>query len=190
MNTSQARCFGDGLTFYEEYHDHEWGIPTHDDQKLFELLSLEGAQAGLSWAIILKKRNAYQKAYHQFDLKKVAMMSDEELNQLTQDSLIVRNRLKIFSVRKNARVFLNIQKEFGSFDRYIWGFVDYKPLINHWKTFNEVPCETEISLKISKDLKKRGMTFVGPKIMYSFMQAVGMVDDHLITCPSRHSETL
>lgn len=181
------RCFGGkpGQEFYAAYHDDEWGIPQHDDRHLFELLILEGAQAGLSWETILKRRSAYRQVFHNFDPEKVASMTDQELNALMEEETIIRNRLKIFSTRQNARVFLEIQKEFGSFDKYLWNFVDNKPVVNCWKTFKDVPVETPESIALSKDLKKRGMNFVGPTIMYAYMQAVGLVDDHLTTCWKR-----
>ncbi|HBN22319.1 MAG TPA: DNA-3-methyladenine glycosylase I [Holosporales bacterium] len=184
-NLNKQRCFGnkEGQDFYAHYHDHEWGIPAHDDQKLFEFLILEGAQAGLNWETILKKRSGYQKAFCNFDPQKVATMGDEDLETLRHDPEIIRNRLKIQSARKNARVFLDIQKEFGSFDRYLWAFVNNKQVRNHWESFKDVPTETPESIALSKDLKKRGMSFVGPTIMYAYMQAVGLVDDHLTTCP-------
>ena len=180
----KIRCFGGGLgkEFYAEYHDHEWGVPSHDDQHLFEMLILEGAQAGLSWETVLKKREGYRKAFHRFDPVKVAAMSDDELEALRQNPEIIRNQLKIYATRQNARVFLQIQKEFGSFDRYLWGFVNGKPLKNHWTKFEDIPPQTPESDALSKDLKKRGMTFVGSTIIYAFMQAVGMVNDHLTTC--------
>lgn len=178
------RCFGGapGKEFYAQYHDEEWGVAVHDDQKLFEMLILEGAQAGLSWEIILKRREGYRESFHGFDPVKVAQMSDEELETVLKDPKIIRNRLKVFAARQNAGVFLEIQKEFGSFDRYIWSFVGDKPIVNRCKTFKEVPCKSEQSDALSKDLKERGMTFVGTKIIYSFMQAVGLVDDHLGDC--------
>lgn len=179
------RCFGDNLEIYKEYHDKEWGIPVYDDHKLFEMLTLEGAQAGLSWETVLKKRAEYKKAFHNFDPKKVAKMSDSELNDLIADSGIIKNKLKIYSVRKNAIAFLAIQKEFGSFDNYIWAYVDNKPIIGHWKNLSDLPASTAISEKISKDLKKRGMSFVGPTIIYAFMQAVGLANDHLEDCFTR-----
>jgi DNA-3-methyladenine glycosylase I len=180
----KKRCFGDklGQTVYADYHDNEWGIPVHDDRHLFEMLILEGAQAGLSWETVLKKRQGYRNAFHNFDATKIAALSDAQLEVLRNDVAIIRNRLKINSVRQNARVFLNIQQEFGSFDRYVWRFVHDKPLINHPKTFKEVPSSTPESDALSKDLKKRGMTFVGSTIIYAFMQAVGMVNDHLQDC--------
>lgn len=181
---NKIRCFGSapGKEFYAEYHDKEWGVPDHDDRHLFEMLILEGNQAGLSWEIILKKREGYRKAFHHFDPHKVAQMTDEELNRLLVCENIIRNRLKVYAARRNALVFLKIQKEFGSFSNYIWGYVDGKPIVTRRKSLKDVPCVSPISEKISKDLKKRGMTFVGPKIIYSFMQAVGLVDDHLEDC--------
>lgn len=167
---------------YQKYHDQEWGVAVHDDNKHFEMLILEGAQAGLSWEIVLKKREGYKKAFKNFDVKKVAKMTDIELEELMQNPNIIRNRLKIFSARKNAIAFIKIQEEFGSFDNYIWGFVGNKPLINNIKNLCDVPTKTQISDKISKDLKKRGMSFVGTTIIYSYMQAVGLVNDHTVDC--------
>lgn len=178
----RQRCFGNGKAFYEDYHDNEWGIPVHDDRHLFEMLILEGAQAGLSWETVLKKREAYRRLFHHFDPVRVAKMRDEELENLVHDPSIIRNRRKIFGVRQNARVFLKIQEEFGSFDRYVWRFVGGEPVINHWKVPEEVPSRTTESDALSKDLKKRGMVFVGSTILYAFMQAVGMVNDHLANC--------
>lgn len=178
------RCFGGelGKEFYADYHDNEWGIPVHNDRHLFEMLILEGAQAGLSWETILKRRKGYYKAFHNFDPVKVASMSDNELESLCQNPEIIRNRLKIFGARQNARVFLKIQQEFGSFDRYVWNFVKGKPIKNHWKQLQDIPATTTESNLLSKDLKKRGMTFVGPTIIYAYMQAIGMVNDHTIEC--------
>ncbi|MBX9621971.1 MAG: DNA-3-methyladenine glycosylase I [Alphaproteobacteria bacterium] len=180
----KIRCFGGkpGQEFYAAYHDDEWGVPSHDDQHLFEMLILEGAQAGLSWETVLKKREGYRKAFHNFDPAKVAIMSDEELESLRHNPEIIRNRLKIYAARQNAQVYLRIQQEFGSFDRYLWGFVEGKPIINHWKGFEDVPSCTPLSDAISKDLKKRGMTFVGSTIIYAYLQAVGVVNDHKMTC--------
>lgn len=180
----KTRCFGGqkGKAFYAEYHDKEWGIPVHDDRRLFEMLVLEGAQAGLSWETILKRREGYRKAFHRFDPIKVSLMSDSELEELLRNPEIIRNRLKVFGARKNALVFLKIQNEFGSFSSYAWSFVGGKPRINHWRRFEEVPVTTAESDALSKDLKKRGMTFVGSTIIYAFMQAVGMVNDHLCEC--------
>lgn len=180
----KTRCFGNqaGKEFYAVYHDKEWGVPVHDDRHLFEMLILEGAQAGLSWETILKRRDAYRHAFHHFDPLKVAKMSDSELKKLCENPDIIRNKLKIFGARQNAQAFLKIQDEFGSFDRYVWGFVKGKPLKNHWKKLQEIPPSTPESTALSKDLKKRGMTFVGPTIIYAFMQAVGLVNDHLTDC--------
>jgi 3-methyladenine DNA glycosylase len=181
---NKKRCFGEkpGQEFYADYHDREWGVPLHDDQKLFEMLILEGAQAGLSWETVLKRRDGYRRAFYDFDPKKVASMSDEELNELLEDPGIIRNRLKVYAARQNAKVFLSIQEEFGSFDRYLWGFVNGEPIKNHWSSLKEAPTRSVESDKLSKDLKKRGMTFVGSTIMYAFMQAVGLVDDHTKEC--------
>ena len=178
------RCFGgqEGKEFYAEYHDKEWGIPVHDDTHLFEMLVLEGAQAGLSWETILKRRQGYRDAFHQFDPKKVAGMSDAELESLRENKNIIRNRLKIYSARQNAQVFLNIQKEYGSFSHYLWSFVEGKPIITPRKHFKQVPVTTAESDALSKDLKKRGMSFVGSTIIYAYMQAVGLVNDHLTDC--------
>ena len=176
------RCFGTGNPIYENYHDTEWGKPVHDDRLLFEMLILEGAQAGLSWDLILKKREAYKEAFHNFDPQRVSEMTDFELAKCLVNPSIIRNRLKIYSARNNASIFLQIQKEFGSFDRYLWAFVDDKSIINQWNDIKDVPCLSPISVKIGKELKIRGMSFVGPKIIYSYMQAVGLVNDHLSTC--------
>ena len=180
----KVRCFGGqpGKEFYAQYHDDEWGVPVHDDRHLFEMLILEGAQAGLSWETILKRREGYRKAFYDFDPNKVASMSDGELDTLLKNEQIIRNRLKVYGARQNARVFLEIQREFGSFDSYLWAFVDGKPIVNRWRTFQEVPAKTRESDALSKDLKKRGMTFVGSTIIYAFMQAVGLVNDHLMSC--------
>ncbi len=180
----KKRCFGmgPGKEFYAEYHDNEWGVPAHDDRHLFEMLVLEGAQAGLSWETILKRREGYRKAFCQFDPVKVAAMSDGELEALLQNPEIIRNRLKVFSARQNARAFLKIQEEFGTFDRYIWGFVQGKPIVTPRLSLKEVPVTTEASDALSKDLKRRGMTFVGSTIIYAYMQAVGLVNDHLADC--------
>lgn len=180
----KPRCHwaGQGKDFYDHYHDHEWGVPVHDDRLLFEMLILEGAQAGLSWETILKKRGAYKRAFHDFDAKKVARMTDDALEKRLADPGIVRNRLKVFAARRNAKVFIDIQKEFGSFDEYLWRFVGGKTQLNAPKTRNDVPVRTPQSDALSKDLQKRGMTFVGSTIIYAYMQAVGMVNDHVSTC--------
>lgn len=178
------RCtwVGTGKPYYEHYHDTEWGVPVHDDGKLFEMLILEGAQAGLSWETILKRREGYREAFKQFDVNAVAIMTDEELEALLTNPAIIRNRLKVFSVRKNARVFIQIQQEFGSFDEYVWRFVDGIPKINRPKTIQDVVAHSVESNSLSKDLKKRGMSFVGSTIMYAYMQAVGLVNDHVVDC--------
>lgn len=183
----RRRCFGDGPghELYAAYHDEEWGVPKHDDTELFEMLVLEGAQAGLSWETVLNKRQGYRRAFHGFDPVRVAAMTDAELEALLGDPGIIRNRLKVFSARKNARVFLDIRREFGSFDAYVWAYVDGKPVINAWQGNGDVPASTPVSEALSRDLKKRGMSFVGSTIMYAFMQSVGMVNDHPVWC-SRH----
>ena len=165
-----------------EYHDKEWGTPQHDDRVLFEFLVLEGAQAGLSWATILKKRQGYQLAYDNFDPRKVARYDDRYRSELLANSAIVRNRLKVAASIDNARAFLAMQEEWGSFSAYIWSFVDGKPIQNTWKTLAEIPAKTPLAETISKDLKKRGFRFVGPTIIYAHMQATGMVNDHLVGC--------
>jgi len=164
------------------YHDEEWGVPLHDDRGLFEFLILEGAQAGLSWDTILRKRENYRKAFDNFDFVKVSRYTDKKIAGLLQDEGIIRNRLKIDSAVSNAKAFLNVRREFGSFDKYIWAFIDGKPRKNRWKSTSQIPAQTEISDTISKDLKKRGFNFVGSTIMYAHMQATGMVNDHLVSC--------
>ncbi|HLP30152.1 MAG TPA: DNA-3-methyladenine glycosylase I [Geothrix sp.] len=176
-------CGGDPL--YIAYHDEEWGVAAHDDRHLFEMLILEGAQAGLSWITILRKREAYRKAFLGFDPVRVAALSDQDLEQILLDPGIVRNRLKVSSARDNARAFLDVQREFGSFDAYLWTFVNGKPKVNHPKALSDVPAVTSEAEALSKALKKRGFRFVGPTIMYAYMQAVGMVDDHVATCWKR-----
>ena len=181
---NKNRCFGNkpGQEFYAFYHDGEWGVPVYDDRLLFEMLILEGAQAGLSWETVLRKRQGYRRAFHNFDIDKVIAMSDEALEALRHDEGIIRNRLKIYATRKNAIIFRQIQEEFNSFSAYLWGYVDHQPVINSWQSFDEVPVTTAISDAISKDLKKRGMSFVGSTIIYAYMQAVGLVDDHIQSC--------
>lgn len=167
---------------YLHYHDTEWGVPVHDDRLLFEYLNLEGAQAGLSWYTILKKRENYRKAFDNFDAEKIIYYDEKKIEELLQNEGIVRNRLKVNAVIANAKAFLKVVEEFGTFDRYIWSFVDGKPILNHFKELKDVPATTAISEKLSKDLKKRGFKFVGSTICYAFMQAVGMVNDHLVSC--------
>jgi DNA-3-methyladenine glycosylase I len=164
------------------YHDREWGVPQHDDSALFELLTLEGAQAGLSWRTILTRRDEYRRAYHGFDIERVAAMRDGELEKLLAASGIIRNRLKVFSVRDNARTALDVIAEHGSLDAYLWSFVDGKPIINRRRAAKDVPAQTENSDRMSKTLRKRGFRFVGSTICYAFMQATGMVNDHLVSC--------
>ncbi len=170
---------------YQAYHDTEWGVPQHDDRVLFEFLILEGAQAGLSWRTILEKRAGYRKVFADFDPVRLARYSDEKLEKLMGDASIVRNRLKIWSVRTNAVAFLKVQKEFGSFDAYLWGFVGGNPIDNRVASMKGVPARTDLSDRISKDLLKRGFKFVGSTIIYAYLQAMGLVNDHLVGCP-RH----
>jgi DNA-3-methyladenine glycosylase I len=177
------RCnWAEGSDLEREYHDTQWGVPVHDDRLLFEMLTLEGAQAGLSWSTILAKREGYKKAFDNFDVKKVAKYSEEKIEALLQNKEIVRNKLKVNSTVNNAKIFLEIQEEFGSFDAYIWSFVEGKPIQNSWKSMPEVPANTPLSDTMSKALKKRGFKFVGTTICYAFMQAIGMVNDHLVDC--------
>ena len=183
-HADKIRCFGGkpGQELYAAYHDEEWGVPVYDDKVLFEMLCLEGAQAGLSWETVLKKREGYRAAYHGFDIDKIITMTDEELEALRHDDGIIKNRLKIYSVRKNAFIFRQIQQEFDSFSNYLWGFVDGKPILNRWDNHQQVPANTSLSDAISKDLKKRGMSFVGSTIIYAYLQGVGVVNDHLTSC--------
>ena len=181
-NIKRCTWVGTDKPHYELYHDTEWGMPVHDDKKHFEMLILEGAQAGLSWETILKRRDGYRKAFKRFNPKLVAKMTDTELQALMHDEGIIRNRLKIYSARTNAQVFLQIQKEFGSFDTYIWSFVDGKIKYNRPKSMKQINVTTKESDALSKDLKKRGMKFVGSTIMYAYMQATGMVNDHMADC--------
>jgi DNA-3-methyladenine glycosylase I len=167
---------------YVDYHDNEWGRPVHDDRTLFEFLILEGAQAGLSWYTVLKKRENYRAAFDNFDPTKVAAYDETKIAELLTNEGIIRNRLKVHSVVRNAKVFLEIAEKYGSFDKFIWNYVDGKPTQNAWKSIEEIPATTDISDRISKDLKKLGMNFVGSTIIYSFMQATGMVNDHLVDC--------
>lgn len=165
-----------------EYHDREWGVPLYEDDKLFELLILEGAQAGLSWSTVLKKRENYRKALHNFDAKRIARYTENDKKRLLADAGIIRNRLKIEATISNAKSFLQVQQEFVSFQQYIWQFVGGKPVINRFKSLSEIPAQTKEAEAMSKDLKKRGFRFAGPTICYAFMQAVGMVNDHLARC--------
>jgi len=186
----KLRCgwsLGDPLMI--KYHDKEWGVPVHSDRKLFEFLVLEGFQAGLSWRTILHKRENFRKAFDNFDFNKVAKYNKRKINSLLKDAGIIRNKLKIEAAVANAKAFINIRKEFGTFDKYIWSFVNYKPIINKFKSVNELPVQTELSDLISKDLKKRGFKFVGSTIIYAHMQATGMVNDHTMDC-FRYKELL
>ena len=177
------RCeWASGDPLMEKYHDEEWGTPKRDDRRLFEDLILDGAQAGLSWLTILRKRENYREAFDNFDPAKVADYDEAKIEELLSNPGIVRNRQKINSAIKNAKAFLKVQEEFGSFDAYIWGFVDGKPIQHSWQTMSELPAKTDLSKTISKDLKKRGFSFVGPTIIYAFMQAVGIVNDHTVDC--------
>ncbi|MFY9950468.1 MAG: DNA-3-methyladenine glycosylase I [Candidatus Sulfotelmatobacter sp.] len=187
MNRSDAekqpiRCAWAQTELMTRYHDEEWGVPVHDDRTLFEFLILEGAQAGLSWETILNKRENYRAAFDDFDARRIALYDRRKIGQLLKNPGIVRNRLKIASAVRNAQAMLRVQKEFGSFDSYIWQFVDGRPRVNSWKTRQRVPASTPQSDAMSKDLKKRGFNFVGSTICYAFMQAVGMVNDHVTRC--------
>jgi len=180
----KRRCGWSEHTFdgYEKYHDEEWGVPVHDDRKHFEFLILEGAQAGLSWATILKRREGYRKAFADYDSAIVAKYSPEKIAELLLDVGIIRNRLKVHGAVNNGQKYLEVQKEFGSFDKYIWRFVGGKPIVNHWKNLGELPATSAESDALSKDLKKRGFKFVGSTIMYAHMQACGLVNDHIVDC--------
>ena len=193
----RPRCFGNraGQVELAHYHDTEWGVPVHDDRHLFEMLTLEGAQAGLSWEVVLRKRDGYRRAFHDFDITRVAAMTDHALEALRGDPGIVRNRLKIFSTRSNAAAILAIRREVGSFASYLWSFVDDRPVINDFTAIGEVPAATPLSDRLSRDLKARGFRFVGTTIIYAFMQGVGMVNDHVAGCwchdqPARHTQRM
>lgn len=182
------RCTWCGVDpLYVAYHDNEWGLPVRDDQTQFEFLILEGAQAGLSWITILRKREGYRKLFDNFDAEKIARYSDKKLDKLLLDPRIIRNRLKVYGARKNARAFLDVQQERGSFSEFIWEFVDDQPTVNHWNSMRDVPATSPASERLSKALKKRGFTFVGSTIMYAHMQATGLVNDHTTDC-FRHQE--
>lgn len=186
----KTRCAWTGHEpIYQDYHDLEWGVPVRDDQTLFEFLILEGAQAGLNWITILKKRSGYAELFHGFDVAKCASLTDIELEEILLNKKIVRNKLKVYSVRTNSQAFIQVQKEWGSFSDYLWHFVDGQPVINHFKTVKDVPASTELSDQIAKDLKKRGFKFVGTTIVYAYLQAVGVVNDHTTDC-FRHAELL
>jgi len=193
------RCdWANGGELEQSYHDHEWGVAIHDDRTLFEFLVLEGAQAGLSWSTILRKREGYRRAFDHFDARKIFRYSENTVSRLLTNPEIIRNRLKINAAITNAGAFLQVQKEFGSFDRYIWQFVDGEPIQNSWRKMTDIPSSTPESAAMSKDLQKRGFKFIGPTICYAFMQAVGMVNDHVVGCfrirrsrtKGRHNELL
>ena len=181
--SGKIRCFGEGVSpLYADYHDNEWGRPAHDDVRLFEMLILEGMQAGLSWITVLKKRDAFRKAFDGFDPYKVARFGDAEIRELMANEKIIRNRLKINAAVNNAKLFMGIIEKYGSFDKFIWEYVNYTPVTGHWEKIEDLPATTPISDKISKDLKKIGFKFVGSTIIYAFMQATGMVNDHIREC--------
>ncbi len=183
MMDEKNRCSWAGdLPIYVDYHDNEWGRPVHDDRKLFEMLILEGMQAGLSWLTVLKKRDAFRAAFDGFDPHKVALYTDDKIHELLTDKGIIRNRLKINAAVTNARAFLEVQQKHGSFDAFIWGYVDHTPIINHFEKEADIPASTPLSDQISRDLKKSGFKFVGSTIIYAFMQATGMVNDHISSC--------
>lgn len=182
MIDDKPRCFGSSSELYAEYHDTEWGVPVRDDRILFEMLILEGAHAGLSWETILKKREGYRAVYHGFDVERVAAMTDDELAEALQNPAIVRHRQKVPAARKNALIFLEMQKEFGSFSKWLWDHVGDAPVKGDWPTKADIPASTPLSDQISKDLKKRGMSFVGTTIIYAYLQAVGVVNDHYHGC--------
>ncbi|MBM4248335.1 MAG: DNA-3-methyladenine glycosylase I [Euryarchaeota archaeon] len=186
--TGKQRCgWSTNDPLYIEYHDREWGVPLHGDRRLFEFLVLEGAQAGLSWLTILKRRQGYRRAFDGFDFGKVAGYGPADVRRLLRDRGIIRNRLKVLSAINNARAFLKVREEFGSFDRYIWGFVGQRPVVNRFRTLRQLPARTALSDRISADLRRRGFSFVGSTIVYAHMQATGMVNDHLVSC-FRHGE--
>jgi DNA-3-methyladenine glycosylase I len=183
MSKNLKRCvWCESEDIYIKYHDKEWGVPLHTDKKLFEFLILEGAQAGLSWITVLKKRKAYREAFDQFDFNKIANYKESKIKSLLNNSGIIRNQLKIRGTVKNANAYIKVREEFGTFNKYIWQFTDGKTKQNSWKSLKEIPAQTKESELMSKDLKKRGFTFVGPTICYAFMQAIGMVNDHVTNC--------
>ena len=186
--TNTSRCkWSEKDPLYIQYHDTEWGVPLHDEQQLFEFLMLETFQAGLSWITILRKRESFRKAFDNFDYKKIAQYKERKIQALLQDKGIIRNKLKVRAAVSNAQAFLKVQKEFGSFDNYVWAFVNGKPTQNKWRSVKELPGKTELSDQLSKELKKRGFKFVGSTIVYAYMQATGMVNDHTMNC-FRHKE--
>ena len=177
-----VRCGWANKDSAREDHDNEWGVPSHDDSYMFEMLILEGFQAGLSWITILNKRENFRKAFDNFDYNKIKDYKQDKIDELLKNDGIIKNKLKVNSTVDNAKAFIKVQEEFGSFDKYIWGFVNNKQIVNKWKDIKELPAKTELSDKISKDMKKRGFKFVGSTIIYSYLQAVGIIDDHIVTC--------
>lgn len=182
MSKKRCQWAADTYAEYEQYHDEEWGVPVRDDKVHFEFLILEGAQAGLSWSTVLNKRDGYRKAFANFDVKKVAAFDEEKILNILEDPGIIRNKLKVRSVVNNAKCFLKVQQEFGSFSKYIWSFVNDQPIVGHWEKMSDVPATTPESDALSKDLKKRGFKFVGSTIIYAHMQATGLVNDHTVDC--------
>jgi len=179
---TKPRCAWITDPLMQKYHDEEWGVPLHDDKKLFEFMVLDAFQAGLSWKTVLNKRENFRKAFDDFDVKKISRYGEDKYNALLQDAGIIRNRAKIKGTIENAKAFIKVQEEFGSFDHYIWSFVNYKSIVNHWESLSELPARTEMSDKMSQDLSRRGFKFVGSTICYAFMQAAGMVNDHVTNC--------
>ncbi len=182
MENNKVRCSWPKKALDIDYHDHEWGVPVHDDRKIFEFLVLDAFQAGLSWSTILNKRENFRKAFDHFDYQKIAKYNQKKIDELIQNEGIIRNKLKISATIKNANAFIKVQQEFGSFDKYIWSFTDGKTIINQWNDIKEIPAKSKESDAMSKDLQKRGFTFVGSTICYAFMQAAGMINDHLVSC--------
>lgn len=182
MNEIKRCAWAASNADYFDYHDNEWGVPVHDDRKHFEFMLLDAFQAGLSWLTILRKRENFRKAFDNFDFEKIALYDDVKIQSLLQDEGIIRNRLKVKAAVQNAKAFIKVREEFGTFDKYIWRFLNYKPVQNHFSQISEIPARTELSDTISKDLKKRGFTFVGSTIIYAYMQAAGMVNDHTTEC--------
>lgn len=181
--TEKIRCgWVDGSQIYQDYHDFEWGRPVHEDQKLFEMLLLETMQAGLAWITVLRKREAFQNAFDAFDAQKIACYDEAKIEELMGNAGIIRNRLKLQAAVSNAQAFLNVQAEYGSFDRFLWDYVENKPVVGHWKTLKDSPATTQLSDRLSKDLKKRGFKFVGSTTIYAYLQAVGLVNDHVADC--------
>jgi DNA-3-methyladenine glycosylase I len=186
--SERGRCgWADGSPAMREYHDREWGVPSHDDRHIFEMLTLEGAQSGLSWATILNRRDGYRRAFASFDPAKVAAFTDKRLEKLLEDTGIIRNRLKVYATRTNAKAYLRVQSEFGSFAKYLWSWVDGTPVVHHPRSFSDLHSTTELSDRVSKDLKRRGFTFVGSTIVYALLQSVGVVDDHVVGCPFKRA---